>query len=113
MVKHIAIAHDYCISAGIRCQQKKRHPVKGKKQSWMPKDGSAEGATSTDADIISITIGLVNNKKRAPAASRCPYERSTLGIYPKHIVAKVGIAVNKKSALRCKKKQRPAVITSS
>ena len=36
MVKHIAIAHDYCISAGNRCQQKKRHPEKGKKQSWMP-----------------------------------------------------------------------------
>jgi len=67
MVKHQAIAYDYCISAGNRCQQqKKRHPEKGKKQSWMPKDGSAEGATSTDADIISITIGLVNNKKRAP-----------------------------------------------
>ena len=44
----------------------KRHPEKGKKQSWMPKDRSAEGATSTDADIISITIGLVNNKKWAP-----------------------------------------------
>jgi len=64
MVKHKAIARDYCIKAGISCQQqKKRHPVKGKKQSWMPKDRSAEGATSTDDDIISITIGLVNNKK--------------------------------------------------
>ena len=64
MVKHKAIAHDYCIKAGIGCQQqKKRHPEKGKKQSWMPKDGSVEGATSTDDDIISIMIGLINNKK--------------------------------------------------
>ena len=51
---------------GIDVNKQKRHPEKGKKQSWMPKDGSVEGATSTDADIISITIGLVNNKKRAP-----------------------------------------------
>jgi len=56
MVKHTqeAIAHDYFISAGNRCQQ----------------------------------------KKRAPAGNRCPYERSTLGFNPAHIVAKAGIAVN-------------------
>jgi len=29
MVKHIAIAHDYCISAGIRCQQKKAASSEG------------------------------------------------------------------------------------
>ena len=56
MVKHTqeAIAHDYCIKAGISCQQ----------------------------------------KKRAPAGNRCPYERSTLGFNSAHIVAKAGIAVN-------------------
>ena len=70
MVKHTqeAIAHDYCISEGNRCQQ----------------------------------------KKRAPAGNRCPYERSTLGFNPTHIVAKAGIAVNsKKDVQPCQKSAQP------